>query len=188
MSHGFFRRFGGLLAGALAFGALALPAEAAIVAPKSMPAALETTTVTPVAQHRGGRHGGGYYRHRGGGGYGHRPGWNNRHGGYYRHGGHRRHGHRHYRPYWGGGYWGPGWGGYWGPGVGYWGPGIGFAFTSPGYWDGDYYADPYYRAPYRGGWSGSHVAWCKQRYRTYDARTNTFVGRGYKRYQCRGPR
>jgi hypothetical protein len=32
------------------------------------------------------------------------------------------------------------------------------------------------------------VAWCKQRYRTYDARTNTFVGRGYKRYQCRGPR
>jgi hypothetical protein len=32
-----------------------------------------------------------------------------------------------------------------------------------------------------------HVAWCADRYRTYDPHTDTFIGRGYKRYRCVSP-
>ena len=32
-----------------------------------------------------------------------------------------------------------------------------------------------------------HVAWCSDRYRTYDPATDTYVGRGYKRYRCISP-
>ncbi len=33
----------------------------------------------------------------------------------------------------------------------------------------------------------SHEAWCSTRYRTYDPATDTFVGKGYKRYRCISP-
>lgn len=32
-----------------------------------------------------------------------------------------------------------------------------------------------------------HAAWCAYRYRTYDAWSDTFVGKGYKRYRCASP-
>ena len=32
-----------------------------------------------------------------------------------------------------------------------------------------------------------HVAWCLDRYRTYDPHSDTFVGKGYHRYRCRSP-
>ena len=36
--------------------------------------------------------------------------------------------------------------------------------------------------------SGSrHDAWCSARYRSYDPATDTFVGKGYKRYRCISP-
>jgi hypothetical protein len=32
-----------------------------------------------------------------------------------------------------------------------------------------------------------HVAWCLGRYRSYDPASNTFVGKGHKRYHCDSP-
>ena len=32
-----------------------------------------------------------------------------------------------------------------------------------------------------------HAAWCAARYRTYDASSDTFVGKGYRRYRCHSP-
>jgi BA14K-like protein len=32
-----------------------------------------------------------------------------------------------------------------------------------------------------------HVAWCRARYKTYDAKTDTFVGKGMKKYRCNSP-
>lgn len=32
-----------------------------------------------------------------------------------------------------------------------------------------------------------HVNWCLARYRTYDPRSNTFVGKGYRHYRCDSP-
>lgn len=32
-----------------------------------------------------------------------------------------------------------------------------------------------------------HMAWCSSHYRTYNPHTDTFVGRGYKRYRCDSP-
>ena len=32
-----------------------------------------------------------------------------------------------------------------------------------------------------------HVAWCSDRYRTYDPASDTFVGKGYKRHRCDSP-
>lgn len=34
---------------------------------------------------------------------------------------------------------------------------------------------------------GKHVAWCSGRYRTYDPETDTFVGKGHRRYRCNSP-
>ena len=36
--------------------------------------------------------------------------------------------------------------------------------------------------------SGSrHVAWCSDRYRTYNPETDTYVGKGYRHYRCDSP-
>lgn len=32
-----------------------------------------------------------------------------------------------------------------------------------------------------------HAAWCGARYRTYDPYSDTFVGKGHKRYRCMSP-
>jgi hypothetical protein len=78
-------------------------------------------------------------------------------------------GHRYYRH--GGRYYGNyGW-----P---YYGLGLGFGL---GYGGGyDYYDDGYY-----GG--GSHVQWCLNRYRSYDPRTNTYMGYDGYRHRCNSP-
>ena len=81
------------------------------------------------------------------------------------------------------------------------------------YYGGYYYRNPYwqprYHAPrryYRSGPSVSfglsfggtprykrrggnaHVAWCRNRYRTYDVRSDTFIARaGHPRVRCRSP-
>ena len=89
----------------------------------------------------------------------------------------RRHGHnnnyygnRYYR-YGGAGYYNYGWPYYGGIGLGY-----GF-----GYDDGlDYYNDRY-----NGG--GSHVQWCLNRYRSYNPRTNTYMGYDGYRHRCNSP-
>ena len=32
-----------------------------------------------------------------------------------------------------------------------------------------------------------HVAWCSDRYRTYDPATDTFIGKGHRQYRCNSP-
>ena len=46
-----------------------------------------------------------------------------------------------------------------------------------------YYAPRAYYAPV----GGSHVRWCMNRYRTYDPRSNTFIGYDGDRHRCRSP-
>ena len=45
--------------------------------------------------------------------------------------------------------------------------------------------------PRRAHWgnrsSADHVAWCSDRYRTYDPATNLYKGRGYHLHKCRSP-
>ncbi|MGF7160622.1 hypothetical protein FHS85_002253 [Rhodoligotrophos appendicifer] len=38
-----------------------------------------------------------------------------------------------------------------------------------------------------GAAGGNHVAWCQERYRTYDPSTDTYVGRGGVKRQCESP-
>jgi len=69
---------------------------------------------------------------------------------------------------------------------------------------GYYYETPWWTAPlifgdgpgantYYGGdytddvWSGQHVAWCLNRYRSYNPRNNTWVSYSGKVRQCRSP-
>jgi hypothetical protein len=56
------------------------------------------------------------------------------------------------------------------------GPSITFGFGTPGYYGG-YYGD-YYRA---------HIDWCLNRYRSYDPRSDTFLGYDGLRHRCRSP-
>ena len=35
--------------------------------------------------------------------------------------------------------------------------------------------------------SSRHVAWCSDRYRTYDPSTDMFVGKGHRHYRCNSP-
>jgi BA14K-like protein len=79
-------------------------------------------------------------------------------------------------PFFGGGY---GYGGY--PGYGYGGYGYG------GYGYGGYGYRPYYRPYYRVAGGSAHVRYCYNRYRTYDARSNTFIGYDGYRHRCRSP-
>ena len=32
-----------------------------------------------------------------------------------------------------------------------------------------------------------HVKWCKARYKTYNVKTDTFIGKGKKKYRCNSP-
>jgi hypothetical protein len=72
-------------------------------------------------------------------------------------------------------------------------------FGGGGYYD-DYYDGygygsgyGYGYAPYRSYYSyapaggGGHVRYCMSRYRTYDPRSNTFIGYDGDRHQCRSP-
>src|SRR5690349_19996317 len=50
-------------------------------------------------------------------------------------------------------------------------------------YDYGYYAPRAYYAPA----GGSHVRWCMNRYRTYDPRSNTFIGYDGERHRCVSP-
>jgi hypothetical protein len=91
-------------------------------------------------------------------------------------------------PFLGGGYgYGyPGYGyGYPGYGYGYAGYGYGYPAYGYGYPGYGYGYRPYRRAYYGGG--SAHVRWCMNRYRTYDPRSNTFIGYDGDRHRCRSP-
>jgi hypothetical protein len=96
--------------------------------------------------------------------YGYNNGWNNNNG--WKH--HRRH-HGHHNnnnwPYYGLAF-----------GLGY---GLGYG-GGYGYDDG-YYGNHYYS----GG--GDHVQWCLNRYRSYNPRTDTYMGYDGYRHRCRAP-
>ena len=91
---------------------------------------------------------------------------------------------------WRGGGWGRGWG--WGVGGGLAaGAIIGGALAAPYYYGGGpYYANPYYaQGPGPGyyddeGGGGDAVAYCMQRYRSYDPRSGTFMGNDGYRHPC----
>lgn len=95
-------------------------------------------------------------------------------GGHHWRGGHRwRGGGRHWRH--------RGWGG---SGVFL---GLGLAPFYNGYYD-DPYDYGYYDAPtYYVPRGSRHVRWCYSRYRSYDARSNTFMGYDGYRHRCRSP-
>lgn len=63
--------------------------------------------------------------------------------------------------------------------------GFGYAYGYGAYY-GSYYDNNYYDD---GGYYGGddHVQWCLNRYRSYDPRTNTFMGYDGRRHVCRGP-
>ena len=95
----------------------------------------------------------------------------------------RRHGYNHYRgryygnrypyrryPYYGYGY---------GDGYGYGSSWIGFGVPFFGFGYDDYGYDNY------GG--GGHVRWCLNRYRSYDPRSDTYLGYDGHRHFCRSP-
>ncbi len=143
---------------AMSFGALPSPAVKEIKAPVEL----------------AGRRGAGrqyYYR----GGY--RGRYANR-GGYGRYYG--RYGYRYPRyysgyryPYYYGGYGYPAWG--------YGGVGIALGF-------GNYYGyDDDYDGGYADDGGSAHVRWCLNRYRSYNPRTDTFLGYDGYRHRCRGP-
>lgn len=58
--------------------------------------------------------------------------------------------------------------------------GLGFA---PYY---DYGYDDYYYPSYSYAYAGSHVRWCLDHYRTYNPRTNSFIGSDGYRHACIG--
>jgi len=79
------------------------------------------------------------------------------------------------------------------------GLGIGALLAAPRYDDGYEVAPPRYAAPVyddgyrappprrvaRANWR-AHVDWCYDNYRSYDERTDTYVGRDGYAYRCRG--
>lgn len=192
--------FGSLIAAVL--GIVPASAGALPSAPASVPS-VETNMLTPVARKPiyiprhgiGGRPSGGWNGGRPG-----RPpgGWNggkppNWHNGHNNHNHHHHHNNNNWR--WRPGFY-PGWG--WGGYCGGWGwnspycyGGSGIYFGWGGGWGGGYYGGGYYPygyAPrYAGTSSRKHVNWCRNRYKTYNARTDTFVGKGMKRYRCNSP-
>ena len=64
-------------------------------------------------------------------------------------------------------------------------PGQHAGLAGPGsYW---YQSTFHYRHHHRHYRMSRHVAWCLDHYRTYDPHSDTFVGRGYRRYRCNSP-
>ncbi len=63
------------------------------------------------------------------------------------------------------------------------------------FYGGYYYDNPWWlgapvivaRPAYYGGWSRRHVAWCLDRYRSYNPRTNTWVSYSGEVRQCISP-
>lgn len=55
-----------------------------------------------------------------------------------------------------------------------------------GYGGGYGYNDGYYGSRYYSG-GGDHVQWCLNRYRSYNPRTDTYMGFDGYRHRCRGP-
>ena len=55
-----------------------------------------------------------------------------------------------------------------------------------GYGGGYGYNDGYYGNRYYSG-GGDHVQWCLNRYRSYNPRTDTYMGYDGYRHRCRGP-
>ena len=89
----------------------------------------------------------------------------------YYHNHHYRHNHGHnnnYRVHLGGG-----------------GIGLGYGEGYRVYLGGDFYGGDYYRG--REYAYGGHVEWCFSRYRSYDPRTNTFMGYDGYRHRCKSP-
>jgi len=89
------------------------------------------------------------------------------------------------RGYYGRGYYGPGWG--WGAGL-LGGAIIGGMLAAPYYYGpgpyyyggGPYYAQPGYVAPRQ----GNAVAYCMQRFRSYDPNSGTYLGNDGYRHPC----
>ena len=50
-----------------------------------------------------------------------------------------------------------------------------------------YYPPPPPPVYYDRGWTEAHVAWCLDRYRSYNPATNTFTGYDGYQHECRGP-
>jgi hypothetical protein len=102
----------------------------------------------------------------------------------------RHYGNRHYYPYYRR-YYGPNWAwNYCGWGFGYWPNGC-FGSGYYGGYLGGYYGDSYLDREYyprREHVSNKkHVKWCKARYKTYNVKTDTFIGKGKRRYRCNSP-
>jgi hypothetical protein len=63
------------------------------------------------------------------------------------------------------------------------------------FYGGYYYNNPWWlgapiivtRPAYYGGWGRRHVAWCMDRYRSYNPRTNTWVSYSGEVHQCISP-
>lgn len=114
-----------------------------------------------------------------------------RYQGQYRPPRYRYHGNRHfdpqYRRYYGVPY--LGWN-YCGWGLGYWPHGC-FGDGYYGGYLGGNYGDSYYYGRYHKhrehASSSKHVKWCRARYKTYNAKTDTFIGKRNKRYRCNSP-
>jgi hypothetical protein len=132
-------------------------------------------------------------RHRGGGNYG----GNYRHYNGYHNYGHRNYGYRRYCNSWHNGcgyhhnnnnYYGYPWvlGGIGlgfglGYGVGYYGGGYGNGYYDNGYYGGGYTGGGY------GAYSRRHIAWCLNRYRSYNPSSNTWVAYSGRVHQCYSP-
>ena len=55
------------------------------------------------------------------------------------------------------------------------------------YWYNRPYAYNYADRPLAGASHSKHVNWCRARYKTYNAKTDTFVGKGMTKYRCNSP-
>ncbi|WP_373504128.1 BA14K family protein [Aestuariivirga sp.] len=68
-----------------------------------------------------------------------------------------------------------------------------YAYRYPGYnyfYGGFWYASPWWNYGYANDYydgGDAHVAWCLNRYRSYDPRTDTFMGYDGRRRYCRSP-
>lgn len=53
----------------------------------------------------------------------------------------------------------------------------------------DYYGDDDYDVPAKRVRTSNskHIKWCKARYKTYNVKTDTFIGKGKKKYRCNSP-
>ena len=160
----------GLIAAAAALAAFSFTADGAFAQGKS----------AGMGGGGGPRMGGGWAGRPGGGGWAGNPGggtrWAGRPGGWNGgwHGGHRR---------------------YWGPGIGI-GIGTGLAlgaFAGSPYYGYGYDDDYYYGGGYpadegvivgNGAGSPDEVAYCRQRYRSYDMASGTFLGNDGQRHPC----